>query len=222
MRHWVNTIRGLAWYKIFAPLVFLLSTTAAVLFHSEGQQDANIFFIGFTILFLYCPVAALLTLGIKKPRIFGVVMTVLILCFFYYTEIYLRDELTFELPDNTGKVTFLRTITPLFIAQYDREYRFETPNGKVIQSEVGPNISGGRTHIDVYWKNGIVKLKDHDDTIWIDSRKACMSDNRTPTYITDSHITCDPHSRSKLREPNNWSYLGYIATHNGGLAFITQ
>lgn len=144
MKQWVKIIRDLAWYKIFVVLVILLSAITVMLLVPESLEEAwNIFAF---MLILAITLAALFTFGIKKPRAFGILLAVLIPSYIYFTEVYLVDELTFQLPENAGAVTLYRTVTHPFLAEYNREYRFESSNGKVIETEIGPNTGVAYPH----------------------------------------------------------------------------
>ena len=84
-----------------------------------------------------------------------------------------EKECPIDFPDGSGRIVFLRRITPPFISEYDRKIRLETPSFNKVARWL-PTNTGGRTIIKVYWyerknKEGpFLRLKDNFGEYLID------------------------------------------------------
>jgi len=114
-------------------------------------------------------------------------------------------ECPVDLPEETGRVVFLRRHAHPFLAEYDRKIRYEFAGGAVTRDL--PMNTGGKTHISVYYyaardgQGPLVELRD-----------------RHRNYSFD--LGNDANEIRSIPEPLAGTYIGRLDGRKGPLRFV--
>ncbi len=115
-------------------------------------------------------------------------------------------ECPIEIPDETGRVVFLRRHSHPFLAEYDRKIRYEMGD-RAVTKDLPPN-TGGKTRINVYYypagdgQGPFVRFRD-----------------RAGNYYFD--LGNDANEVSSAPEPLIKKYIGRLDGTQGPLQFVS-